>query len=142
MRDRHRISVRHWVSVALFLAYWLVAFIVCARQISKSSGEDSGFILQILVPVVAGALTAFSGGRNAVGSLWGAIFGILDFNLLVAINRRHLPPSVVSQSALGVLLMSMPVFGSISGALGFVGTVVGRLLRRDRVISLRLESHN
>ena len=123
------------------MAYWLVAFVVCARQVSRGSGEDSGFILQILVPVVAGGLAGFSGGRKAVASLWGFLVGILDFNLLVAINAAYRHPAG-QRPAVEVLLFSIPTFGGIGAALGFAGALAGRLLRGDAAVSLRLNDHD
>jgi len=141
MRDWLWGLMRHWVSAGLFLAYWLLAFTVCARQVSRGSGEDSGFILQILAPIVAGGLTGFSRGRKAVASLWGLLVGILDFNLLVAINAAYCHPAG-PKPAVGVLLFSIPTFGGIGAALGLAGALAGRLLRGDAAVSLRLNDHD
>jgi hypothetical protein len=123
------------------LAYWLLAFVVCARQVSRGNGEGSGFILQILAPVVAGGLTGFSRGRKAVASLWGFLVGILDFNLLVAINAAYCHPGG-QKPAVEVLLFSIPSFGSIGAALGLAGALAGRSLRGDAAVSLRLNDHD
>ncbi len=130
MRDWLRSLIRHWVSVALFLAYWLVAFVLCARYLSGGGGGDWVYLLQILAPVVAGGITAFGGGSRASVSVLAALVGILDFNVLLAISYAHFPPSTGRLPAWEDLLISIPLFGGIAAALGLGGAAIGLSLRR------------
>jgi|ERR1035437_1007246 hypothetical protein len=114
-------------SVALFAAYWVVACAVCSMQLVAGDLEPSGVALQLLVPIAAGGVMGFAGAPIAIGIVAGAVFGALDFVVLVTIYLRHFP-------GLEGLLVPTAVFGAIGAGLGLVGAFGGRVLNARRAI--------
>ena len=125
MSNLHRRQIWHRVAIALILTYWALAFAVSAWQLSEEGRGESGYLLQLFAPVVAGGLTVLIGGSKTRAVLLGALIGIVDFNVLNAINYPLQPPAL--RGTLGeVFLRATPIFGGFGGALGFVGALAGR----------------
>lgn len=123
MRDSRRHLIWHWVGNTLILAYWAWAFAVCAWQLSGKGRGESGYTLQFFAPIVAGCLTVLIGGSIRRAMLLGALIGIVDFNVLNAINYPLQPPAARGNLGL-IFLGASPFFGGIGAALAFVGAAL------------------
>ena len=134
MRESLRTLSPSRASVALFAAYWVVACAVCSMQLVAGDLEPSGVALQLLVPIAAGGVMGFAGAPIAIGIVAGAVFGALDFVVLVTIYLRQAPASARSFPGLEGLLVPPAVFGAIGAGLGLVGAFGGRVLNARRAI--------
>jgi len=131
MRKIWRAIAQHRALAVLFAVYWVLAFGVCAGQLRAGSG-DSGYFLQLLVPVVAGGMIALGGGQVKMALFCGAALGILDFQLLFRISLAYHPHPVLQGFILGIAY-TIVFLGGLGGVLGLVGFVPGRLLRPDPI---------
>jgi hypothetical protein len=115
----------------LFAGYWVLAFGVCAGQLRAGSG-DSGYYLQLLVPVVAGGIITFGGGQIRKACFCGAALGILDFQLLLRISLAYHPHPLSQGFILGIVY-TIVFFGGLGGVLGLVGSLAGLLFKPDPI---------
>ena len=109
------------------------------RQLAKlKKAEGPGKIpeinlaLLILVPVLAGALIAYLGGRITAAAGCGAAFGILDFALLLNLYLLRFPP-VPGYPGLLNLLVPLAIPGAVGGMLGVGGALAWRFFGGKRV---------
>jgi hypothetical protein len=129
-----RMIARHRIPMALFAVYWLVAMSLSIQQLLRDPGQTPEFTnaLQVLAPVLAGGLIAFSGGWIAAGIACGAALGILDFGLLLNMYLHSIPPSDPNYPGVVGTLVPILVPGVIGGMLGLGGALAGRFLGAKR----------